>query len=98
MEAVGASVETLMEASTASVVMAPLWTPVACNAMVRIIISIVEPLSNGHAGTSFSVHYREVSSLRRSEMYRKMIYGAPNLVLYLECPLTEVPRIVLAIP
>ena len=29
----------------------------------------VEPLNNGHVGTSYSVHCREVSSLWRLEMY-----------------------------
>ena len=32
-------------------------------------IQSVEPLNSGHVGTSYSVHYREVSSLRRLEMY-----------------------------
>ena len=34
-----------------------------------VCTAAVEPLNNGHVGTSCSVHYREVSSLRRLEMY-----------------------------
>ena len=51
---------------------------------ILVYIRTVEPLNSRHVGTSYYVHYREVSSLRRLEMtyldistmYRKVTFGS----------------------
>ena len=54
----------------------------------------VESLNNVTFGTSYSVHYREVpffGGYKCVGTIGNWHFGDPNLVLYLEFPLTEVP-------
>ena len=52
-----------------------------CVLHTGVHVCTVGPLNSRHVGTSYYVHYREVSSLRRLEMdintmYRKVTFGS----------------------
>ena len=61
-----------------------------CDQQASIVSSTVEPLNNVTFGTSYSVHYREVPFFgvyKCVSTIGKLLFGAPNLVLYSGFPL-----------